>query len=383
MSLTQDRNGSGAGDSQSHEDMMTAAVGSLGCDLSLCQPLCATRKARVRICACVAAGVVILAVVGAAVTLWLKLTESTLPCFFSPGDTRLISFSPFLCQSITLEGTPSSTSAAIYLIRHSPPFIRKQSFTVEETFVLLSREYGYFNYFLHPNSTFSMWACATSVTSNTQFYTVRGKSGFKDWIESPTWTANSTVFYRFGFYCGTLTPSPFRVTEGNEYYFAFYNPGRQRLEIQARMTIHRYQYSLVNITSSPNCTSTEQDCTVEIPYNSYSNALIVTDTPSGVDWKDRLDIRWRCNPRVWSYVVILVTSVIIAGLSALTVVFATYHVMKHRKTKGGASSPLPYPTPAVSIPPMKSLPKYPHRTNYSHRLTSKPSSNMINGMHLP
>ena len=352
---------------------MTVAVGSLGCDFSLCYLICATRKARLRSCGCVSAGLIVLAVITVVATLWLKLSEPTLPCFFSPGDTRLVSFSSLFCESITLSSSSTSTAATIYLVKETPPLEQSNSFTVEESFHLSRRQFGYLNYYLHPNSSFSMFACSQSVSSNNQFHVIRGKSGFIDWMQFPRWNSNSTILYRLGFTCGTMTMSPYKTTVGNEYYFAFYNPGSLQLQISARMSVLRYQYSLSNHTRGlPNCTATaNDDCSVSIPFNSYSSALIVTDVPQSVNWKEKIDIAWTCNPRPWPIIVIVLIAAFIALMvSALIAVFVVgRHFARLRKLVGGTGSPLKdFPPPALAA---SNLPRYPqHPTNHNHTLSS-------------
>ena len=368
------------------EELMTVAVGSLGCDFNLCYLICATRKARLRTCGCVTAGLLVLAVIAIAATLWSKLTEPSLPCFLSPGDTRLVSFSSLFCESITLSSSSTSTEATIYLVKETPPLELSNSFTVEESFHLPGREFGYLNYFLHPNSSFSMFACGTSFTSNNQFHVIKGKSGFIDWMQLPRWNSISTIFYRLGFGCGTLTSSPYRTTDANEYYFAFFNPGNQPLEINARMSLYRYQYSLSNLTADlPNCTATDSgDCTVSVPLNSYSSAIIVTDVPQSVDWKEKIDISWTCNIRPWPIIVLVLIAVfIILMVSALIAVFVVgQHFARLTKPVGGTGSPLKeFHPPAFA---KSNLPRYPEQqypTNRNHILYSAALSS--NGIHIP
>lgn len=367
MSLSLERD-----DSEREElpsDMMMVAVGTMGCDLDCCQGLYANRKRRTRSCVCMTAGLFLLVVVAASLALWLNLSESMLPCRYSPGDTRLIYFSSFFCQSITLRNTSSGTASTVYLIRDPPPFVRAESFTVEQSFTLSSRQYGYFNYYLHPNSTFSVWACASTFTSNTQFHVVRGKRSFKDWMQSPRWNSNFTIFYRLGFFCEYLTPSPYRTSDGNEYYFAFFNSGSNQLQIQARMSVTRYQYSVSSLVSSPNCSNAGHDCTLEVPFNSYSSALIVTDVPPLVDWEEKLDIDWSCDPRVWSYVVAVAIPVSVTVVLCLIVtILCAYCVLKPRKIEGGVPSHQTiYQPKDPSLSPARCLPQQPHRTGHSHK----------------
>ena len=354
MSTPPGGNGSDTADPKRPEELMTVAVGSLGCDLVLCKLLCESRKSRIRTCACVSTGVVVLAVVTLTITLWLKLSEPTLPCYFSPGDSRLISYSPYFCESITLETSSRTVSASIYLVKETPPLIQSGSFVVEDSYDLPGREYGYVNYFLHLNSTSSVFACSPMVSSYPQFHIVRGKSGFQDWMRLPRWNSNSTVFYRLGFSCGILTPSPYRATESNEYYFAFYNSGTRQLQINIRMTISPYQYSLDNLTNLPNCSTENHDnrCTVDVPFN-YFNALIVTDIPESVNWKDRIDLSWTCNPRGMAIVVLVMAAAVITLMvSAPLLVVVGYHFYRHRKTRGGLRSHLKKDSSATGMDPI-------------------------------
>ena len=87
--------------------------------------------------------------------------------FYSPGDSRLLSFSSFFCDSLNIEVDSRATGAYLALVNSPPPLTDQNSFNISDKRSLRPNEYHFWQYHLYPNSKISV-----SVCSNGYIYTV-------------------------------------------------------------------------------------------------------------------------------------------------------------------------------------------------------------------
>ena len=251
--------------------------------------------------------------------------QKPIPSFYSPGDTRLVSYSSFFCAGVTLKENSSSTGAFLYLITETPPLDDCNNFTISSTMALKDNEYNYWNYYLYPNSNFSTEVCSSSSGTDGKLYIVKGKDNFKLWISSHSNDLAVAVFSISTVLCSTIVqPYTYHISEEDEYYFIYYNlPGNNIiLQLNVTVSFERFEYSTANLTSQANCSITiAGECSLTVPYGSTYSALIVTDVPENVDWGENVDVTWSCANRGWAYaVVILVPIVTVAGVIALCII---------------------------------------------------------------
>lgn len=339
------------------KDILTASVGFLDFDCVCCRQIfCSTKRRRIRTTACLLTSATIVLLITLAGVLWVELGQSRPPCQFSPGDTRLIYFSSFFCKSISLSDASSKISASIHILDIMPSLITAHPFTVTKSFQLEQGQSDFTSYYLHDDSIVFIWACVLPrLTSNSQFYIVKGKDAFSSWLETPRWDRNSTIFYTFGFRCENLSPRPLRISTGSdEYFLAFHNPGQEPLQFQSRITITRVGYHLNGTSGFPNCSTSLETCTVPITYWSHNKALIVADHPRNIDFGEKVDITWKCNAREWAYCVTVGLPVIV--IMVVIIVVASVCLLKRRHSTADNGS----------LPPSSTMrgvaPRYPCRT---------------------
>ena len=248
--------------------------------------------------------------------------QKTIPSFYSPGDTRLVSYNSFFCASITLKDNSSRTAASLYLITETPPLNDHNNFTISSTMALKDSEYYYWNYYLYPNSRFSTEVCSPPPGADGKLYIVKGKDNFSYWISSPSNDFAVAVFSIGTVLCSNIVQRyTYHVSEEDEYYFVYYNLPGNNIIFQLRVTalFQRFEYSTYNLASQANCSiASAGECSVVVPYGSTYSALIVTDIPENVDWGENVDVTWSCANRGWAYaVVILVPILTVMGVIAL------------------------------------------------------------------
>ena len=77
-------------------------------------------------------------------------TES-LPVFYTPGDSRIVSYSSFFCAGITLTDRSVRIGSSLYLIRETPPLTDRNELIIPNSSVSLrDNTYIYWNYYLYP-----------------------------------------------------------------------------------------------------------------------------------------------------------------------------------------------------------------------------------------
>ena len=104
----------------------------------------------------VAVVLTVIVIVVIAIPVGITTNRSDVPVFFSPGDTRLISYGPsFFCAGVTLVDRSNRTDSTVYLVTETPPLTDQNNFTFNSSINLADNIYNYWNYYLYPNSNFS------------------------------------------------------------------------------------------------------------------------------------------------------------------------------------------------------------------------------------
>ena len=252
--------------------------------------------------------------------------DGEVPVSYSPGDTRIVSFSSFFCSQVTLVDTSNRTGSTLYLIKDTPPLTVRNSFSINSrSFTLNNNVFVYWNYYLYPNSNFTTIYRARSFSDSGTFYLIKGRSNLQQWINNPS-TSVAVAF--FSIPCTRSLPSirsrfSFQVQAEGDYYFIYHNNRERRcfgvsssvfrLDL-ITLTVSRFQYSTAGLTTAASCSAIAGQCSLNVPSSDY-RALIVTDIPNNPDWEEKVNISLHCSSnRAWAYtVVVLIPSLVIIG----------------------------------------------------------------------
>ena len=111
-------------------------------------------------------------------------------------------------------------------------------------------------------------------------------------------------------------------TSEDDYYFIFYNDDdyvHADAKLQFKFSFYRTEYSPQSGGIISNCTTTSfSSCSLDIPYNSDYNILLVTSPPSDGDWGANLYVTSSCVARAWVFAVIEVGMFAFVVISAIT-----------------------------------------------------------------
>ena len=100
---------------------------------------------------------------------------------YTPGDTRLHTFSSFFCSAVSLE-VDASIGAAAYLVDTPPQLSENRTFfSFTYTAVYRPDEYKYWQYYLYPNS--SIYMTVLSDQMNAEFTLVKGNENASRFAE--------------------------------------------------------------------------------------------------------------------------------------------------------------------------------------------------------
>ena len=263
--------------------------------------------------------------------------EGDIPVTYSPGDTRIVPFSPFFCNELTLEDRSNRTGATLYLITDTPPLTDKNSFTIDlGTPIFLSDNvFFYLTYYLYPNSSLTTFFRVGAYSDRCSFYLIKGRSNFSQWINNPS---TDLAVQSATTECSGLPSSAlvsFYIRAEDDYYFVYHNyHGRAACHftnsgsvlIDVSISVSRILYNTSGLTTAPRCSAIAgEHCSLNVPAaDSNYRALIVTDLPNSPDsvWEENIDISLHCSSnRAWAYVVVvLVPSLIIIGVCITIVI---------------------------------------------------------------
>ena len=228
----------------------------------------------------------------------------------APGDTRVVPYSSFFCADITLTDKSVRTGASLYLITKVPSLTNQNNFTINSSLNIAENKYRFWNYYLHPNSSFTTVVCV--VANSGTFYLIQGRQQFVSWIDEPD-VYNAIESFRIESLCSETKYDHYTylATLADEYYFVFYSNGSATLQLNVEISINQSQYSQLNLQSPANCSVPPVgECTLTVPYGSDYQALIAADIPKDVDWEESVHIDWHCVNRGWAYAVVISVPII-------------------------------------------------------------------------
>ena len=246
--------------------------------------------------------------------------------FYSPGDSRLLSFSSFFCESVSLVIESETVSASLLLINSTPPLTEQNNFTINSSSTLQKNNYHFWQYHLYPNSKISIDVCTDCSRVFLDIYVIKGNTNVNKWGDEPG-ENHAQLFQRVSTVCPMKESISYTITEEDEYYFIVHNSFDQiELYYDVVLMFNRYEYKSqqgeVNSTVKNYCAAASgETCNIEIPYGTGSqHALVTTSIPDNVNWSENVSLKTSCSRRHWAYaVVILVPLFVVAVGIAITV----------------------------------------------------------------
>ena len=228
--------------------------------------------------------------------------------FYSPRDSRLLSFSSFFCKGIKVETNSTATGATIALVNSTPTLANKNSFRISVRRTLRSEQFHVWQYYLYPNSNISVTACNLR-SAPVDVYLVKGNSNANNWGRSPS--SDHAELYRSVFFeCPQQQTITYKVNEEDNYYVFVNSYLRIKTSYSASLQFERFQYSIPPGNASESSHScfapSGGKCRVDIPYGTGSQqALVVTTVPENVNWDEKVDMNINCDRRIWAYAIII------------------------------------------------------------------------------
>lgn len=240
--------------------------------------------------------------------------------FYSPGDSRLISFSSFFCDGINLGVNSVNTSATIYVVDTPPSITEVNNFTIVDRRTLNISNYRFWQYYLYPKSVILISVCSDK---RLDLYIIKGNSNANNWGGSPG-DNHAEEFEQIISVCPhQLQNISYTVHEEDQYYVLLHNSmSESRLTYDAALSFERFEYDPLGINGSSCSASSGQQCTVGVPYGTSSQqALVVTNIPENVDWGENVDVKATCSRRDWAYaLVVLIPLSVVSILITLLII---------------------------------------------------------------
>ena len=252
--------------------------------------------------------------------------------YYAPGDTRIVSYNPAFCQSLTLKDT-SSTGATLYLLKEKPVLTGSDNFTITQQYNIQPIYEHHLYYYLHQGSDVSGTMCLISGTTS-KFYLIKGTNNFNHWKDDGH-SSNTLVYFDITAPCGSNRTFTYSITREDQYYFVFYNPSYSTNSVVGgTLTFNRALYQIANqndIVDSCFAGGRSSTCTLDVPFQSNYTALIIVDSSESMD--DSISIDTSCGARVWMYAVITVVPVLFVVLCIIGTVVTCTLVKRHRQKK--------------------------------------------------
>ena len=251
--------------------------------------------------------------------------------FYSPGDSRLVSFSSFFCNSVRFSVESRATGALFFIVDSVPPLTDQNNFTINASDTLDKNNYHFWQYHLYPNSKVTLDVCTDCSRVFLDIYVVKGNTNVNRWGDEPG--ENHAVLFQSvsDTVCPDKQTLTYSVTEEDEYYIIVHNSfDKIELFYNFTLAVERFEYESpsvdTNSTIRDNCAvSSGGTCTLDIPYGTGSQrALVVTTIPEDVDWAENVAIKTSCSRRHWAYAVVVLVSLFAAAVVIAIVVLVTW-----------------------------------------------------------
>ena len=293
---------------------------------------------------------------------------------YTPGDTRLHTISTFFCSSVQIKMTADSSQMGhvnLYLLNEKPSLTARDSFSISQSFTLSEYHYEYWQFYLYPNSNFSVNACVTSGSSSYYFYVIKGSNDFNHWIDKI-----SSSYYEQELYvstpCGGNSTLSYTTKKEDYYYFAYYCDS-SNCDGQLEIFLQRFEYTVGSSTdSADNCTTTVTSgpCSLAVAYQSdYNQALVaIEETPPNGNWEQQFTVEFNCGARAEAYLAVVLPPVLLVLIIIVGIVLGCYLYIRLKRRP---YKPIVEPTTA-SAPPFADPPPEPGKVSYTAIVEAEP-----------
>ena len=271
---------------------------------------------------------------------------------YSPGDTRLYSYSPFFCMGGDLDYgnlSPDPENASLYLLPSKPPLKHTNSFYVNKTNIQISSDYWkHWSFYLYPGSQIVVFACAEDSLQNFDLHLIRGNGNYKSWDNNPR--SKYVITTEKVLPCSS-NPSTkkiiYKVQSEDMYYVVLEN--NYYISAEATLSLHVNRTGYVP-NGTPNCTGVT-GCSYYTSDNKIKYALVTTSDPTDSDWERNIEVYYSCVPLIANYVLVTVVPFLaVVGLCIAVVVVISICVVVKRKKRTGYQT-LDSSLPAVTVQP--------------------------------
>ena len=246
--------------------------------------------------------------------------------FFSPGDSRLMSFSSFFCDRVDVQVDSIATGASLFLLDTSPPLSDTSNFTITDSRTLGTGEFQFWQYYLYSDSNISVSVCSDRL----DVYIVKGNSNANKWARSPG-CQHAKLFQKVTKKYPQQQGFSYLVQDEDQYYIIFHNSlSRGRINYNLKLSIERFEYNIESGNHSAVCYAPSgKQCSVDITYGTGSQlALVMTSIPVNVDWGENVDVKTSCNRRDWAYTVVILPIILV--LTSVVVIIVAYLICYHK-----------------------------------------------------
>ena len=244
---------------------------------------------------------------------------------YAPNETRSISYSTNLCQSVTAEWDSvlsySNSRATFYLLSETPPLNDHDEFAVTDRELFSAYgAYHYWSYYLYPGSNFNASVCKDD-SVNMKFYLIKGQKNFNKWTDNP-----SSKYALHTESVGSRCPSrnsnyTYNVKTEGDYYLVYYLNDYKSTYLSVDLDFYRTKYTVDPSKVISNCTLDlsyfYSSCTLDIPMTS-NVGVVSLDNFS--DFAGSIPLSFDCGARIWLYSVISLATVAVIVLIIVSVI---------------------------------------------------------------
>lgn len=241
----------------------------------------------------------------------LSGVEAVASVDYAPGDTRLLTYSPF-CQALTVtySGSPQAVDigpSVLYSLSAEPILTSRDSFNFSRSEVL-SNSHTYYEWDLHfyRGSEVRVSACING-NGSAVYYLIKGKDGFDDWKFHSQMDSVLDSFRVESNCSGRYS----KILEEDQ-YFLIIQRVKSKFNITMDISVNRTEYSAKNEAQIEQSRFNVSDSgTVQTPIDLGSYILLVygSSNQSPENWNTialQLSTDITCEPRIWLYAVIAV-----------------------------------------------------------------------------
>ena len=268
---------------------------------------------------------------GCALVLVLAVTATALGIRFSdyrkasnivpttPGDTRLLSYSPTFCEGVGLS-SPTNHTTSVYLLTEEPNLSSQNHLLVstQRTGLVHIEPWGhhFWHFFLHSDSQLAFKACAIlldkdahvppSFDNSVEFLIIRGEGNFHRWRngdEGVVIDSNNVPTKCLGQLMGNKHILHF----AEEFFFVFVNYSPYHALVNTTLDFNRNQFHLNLTDVHSHCDAGGRHrpaCTVKVPEGTELYTLVIANDSHGdsVAFADEaFTASWSCQPRSFLY----------------------------------------------------------------------------------